>query len=230
VNNISDFDESGLLLYHQFLQREILQSLAFAYQGSWTPEILDLGTIQITRPGEHIASKIYSPDEMAQLMQGNPFSVVKVGIPLRLALPPGSRLRISGPSRPKKGGSEVGEIIVEKPFFFAFSIKTERIVPERGAQFYRMFSSSLYQRHYELASVTFAVTIKCTFTKWLAGNPDMAKYHEWADHLTQSLQEKFDERGIEKKTTESYILQKLLSLQAIEPPSPHSPESKGPSN
>ena len=218
ATNIGDFEESGLLLYHQFLQREILQSMAFAYQGSWSPEILDLGSMQLTRPGEQIASRIYSPDEMAELMRGNPFGTLKAGIPLRLALPPGSRLHISGPSHRDKEGPEVGEITIEKPFFFTLSIKTERIIPIRGAGFYRMFSSSLYQRDPELASVTYAVTIKCTFAKWLADNPNMTQYHEWAEHLTQSLQEKFDERAIEKKTADSYILQKLLTLQTPQSP------------
>jgi hypothetical protein len=47
----------------------------------------------------------------------------------------------------------------------------------------------------------------------------MAKYRQWSDYLTHSLQKRFDEREIEKQTKESYILQKMMSLQYAAAPS-----------
>jgi hypothetical protein len=131
------FDESGILLYHQLLQKELLRSLAWDYQNSWSPEILDLGEVQVARLGDRVDSRIYSADEIEGLMKDNPFGVVKVGIPIRIALPPATRMKITVPSYFKETEPQVGEIVLEKPFFFRVSIKTERISGVRGAGFYR---------------------------------------------------------------------------------------------
>ncbi|MDA2913223.1 hypothetical protein MYX77_04555 [Acidobacteriia bacterium AH_259_A11_L15] len=207
-------DESGATLYHHLLQKSIIAWMGMRYTANWETEITDFdlptGREQRFQPAEDATepSKVYSTEELVQLLEGNYFAEIHPGIPPRIAVPAGTKLTIRPPRR-QNGGFEIGEILLKNDFC-TLSIQTQYSGWMRGIGSYRRLAGISNEENHGLATATYRITFNARFSRLRSGHPKMPKYRAWASQLAAELRKQFDEQVIWEKTKDDYLFSKQV--------------------
>ncbi len=206
-------DKGGDSLYHDLLQRSLVDWIGMIYRGSWQTEILSfesaIGRELRFQPAEATApapSKILTTAEIAKLLEGNKFASINTGIPPQIALPPGATLTISPPQR-DASNLETSEIRI-RDWFCTISIRTMRSGGIRSIGSYRKMDGISDEESGKLWTARYIVRFKAEFSRWLSGNPEMPKYKKWARQLADGLKAQFDEETIWRRTRDDYLFLK----------------------
>jgi len=214
-------DSEGQSLYHHLLQRAIIDWMGLTYSGTWQVEMLQFD-LPIGREGrfEPIQgasekSEILSTEQIEKLLDGNRFANIHAGIPPRIALPPGTRIKITPPQT--KTGLETGEILLENEFC-SISIKTQFSSWFRGVGAYKRLAGITDEESDKLATANYVVRINVRFDRLRSNHPKMAMYKTWASELSEGLRRQFDEQVIWSKTKEDFIFSQLKGQFSEQPP------------
>jgi len=205
-------DTQGELVYHEFLQKALVDWIATRHSGHWRMELLTFeagpgaGTQSRWSPmpdAKEETSRILSVDELQRIFSENRFAGVHEGSG-RLALPPGTTLNVE---TPKEAGA-TGKIRF-KNRYCEITIQTSPSMGMLGVGAYSTLlgipvsAPGYWTQQY-------IVRINATFSPWLVGNPWMAKVKQWASGIVDGLQNEFDEQVVWRKTLENYMLRKHL--------------------
>ena len=207
-------DSDGLKLYHDLLQRAILDWMAQRYSGTWRVEVTQFElpgyTSQEAGPATAIVepSKTYSADQIGALFHGNRFASVRSPMAGQLSLPPDAVLSIEPPHQDNALG-EIGRIVVRTEYV-TVSILTQFSSWARGVGGYGTLAGLSEEDNLKLATSTYRVRITIQHSKWRSGHPKMPIYDDWAKGIAQGLQDQFDEQGIWTKAKADYLFQRQV--------------------
>jgi hypothetical protein len=202
-------DPTGQTLYHHLLQRGILDWMTTRYRGSWETELVpfDIGNTRGERfgpaPGS-LPSHILSTADLKRLFSGNWFEEIDWPIPPQLAVPPGTTMTVTPPSR-KEGAMEYGDITL-RTRFVTLSIRTEAAMWIRSVGSYQQLAATQAEAE-RLGTAVYVVRIRAEFTRWRSGHPDMPRYKAWVRQIGDQLKARLDERAIWQQVKEDYLLQ-----------------------
>lgn len=224
-------DTGGAVLYHHFLQRAIIETLAFRYGNSWETKIVrfdtSLGNELTTSPTEAATGpKSTIPWEGVQrALSGNRFAQVHTLFDRGLVLPPDTKLEIKPPRTDERLG-EISSITLDNPFV---RVTTQTRASQWGVLFggYRLMLGEPSDTNTDLRQATYVISIKKEFKRLRTGHPDMPRYKAWAQQLAEELQLEYDEQRIWAKAKEEYLFSKQLPVG--QPPRilfPQAPEVK----
>lgn len=204
-------DADGQSLYHHLLQRAIIDWIGMTYGGTWQVEMLQFDLpvgreerFQLTQ-GASEKSEILSTKQIEKLLKGNRFADIHAGIPPQIALPPGTKLKITPP---QAGFFNAGEILLENTFC-TISIKTQASSWFRGIGSYKRLTGITDEESDKLATANYIVRINVRYDRLRSNHPQMALYKTWASELSEGLRRQFDEQVIWSKTKEDFIFSQL---------------------
>src|SRR6266446_4932604 len=206
-------DANGESLYHHLLQKAIIDWMGLTYRGTWQVEMLQFdlpigreGRFQPTE-GASEKSEILSTEQIERLLKGNRFADIHPGIPPQIALPPGTKLKITPPAT-KAGFLETGEILLENTFC-TFSINSQASSWFAGIGSYKRLAGITDEENSKLATANYIVRINVRFNRLRSNHPQMALYKAWASELSEGLRGQFDEQVIWSKTKEDFMFSQL---------------------
>lgn len=199
-------------IYHQLLQRSIITWLEMKYPATWEADVFPMnlgessGYMFQSKP---VPSRVYSEYELVDKMRGNmfadltgPFGEAKG---LGLAVPVGTVLDISAPHADPALG-ETSTIRLHNKFC-TLKIETRAAQFMVGAGSYRMLLGMTQDQAQQLIkTLQYTVIISIQFRRFLAGNPDMPKYKQWALDIADGLQSQLDERAMWSRAKEWMLL------------------------
>jgi len=220
--NPNALQDDPFVVYHEFLQKSLVDWIAHRHFGTWRVELL-----RFRGGGEHWGpipdepaetSIILSPDQVQQLLGTNRFAPFHSG-PGTLALPPGTVLSVD---TPKTSGAP-GTIRLEN-WLCEITIRTSPSSGQSGIQGYALllgfpFWSTVGN---EFQTQQYIVRVRATFSRLFVGHPKMAAHKRWATNFLDGLQDAFDEQRIWDRTVENYTLRQHVSPAAL-PPIPFGP-------
>jgi hypothetical protein len=224
-------DAQGSTLYHHFLQRAIIETLAFRYAGSWETKIVrfdtSLGSQLTAGPAEDASEpkEKISGEELDQKLSGNRFAQVHTVFNWGLVVPPSTTLEIRPPMADQRLG-EVSSIIFDNPFV-RLTIQTR--ASQWGVLFggYRLMLGQPSDTNTDLRQATYVVSIKKEFKRLRTGQPDMPRYRAWAQQIAEELQTEYDEQRIWAKAKEEFLFSRQLPVSQVPPILvPQAPETK----
>jgi hypothetical protein len=205
-------DLEGQSLYHHLLQRAIIDWMGLRYANTWQVEMLqfDLPVGREGRfgpiPGASEKSVTLSTKQIEKLLEGNRFAKIHAGIPPRIALPPGTRMKITPPQA--KTGLESGEILLENDFC-TVSINTQFSSWLRGIGSYKRLAGISDEDNQNLATSNYTVRINVGFDRLRSNHPKMGLYKTWVSQLSEGIREQFDEQLIWSKTKEDFVFSQM---------------------
>lgn len=196
----------GLLVYHELLQKSLIEWISSRHSGTWRMELLRFefpaghqeGHFQPESDAKEEASEILSVEALRQKFIGNRFANVGFG-PGSLALPPKTSLEI----HPPKAQAEYGEIRF-KNWFCEITIRTSASSGMSGVGAYSILFG-VYPPTPDYWTQQYIIRITATFSPLLVGHPRMALIKRWAAGIIDGLQQEFDEQIIWRKTLENYM-------------------------
>ena len=194
-------------IFHQLLQKSIIEWISQKYPTSWRMEIQPIsfgGTkgyafAPLESPSN---STTYSAERLRSLLGNNMFSTMPT--PFGLGLPPHTTLMIESPQTPPQG-REMGRIRIQNRFVTVL-IETQSMQWVRGIAGYGLLAGLNDAAANELGHVVYAVEVRTNFSRWLSGNPAMPKYREWATSISDGLRQQFDEELVWQRAQEHYLL------------------------
>jgi hypothetical protein len=212
-------DASGMILYHHFLQRSIVESLALRYGHSWETKILrfetSTGDMLTFGPSGNSPGlqKVIPWSEIEQDLGDNRFAHVHTLFNNGLVVPPDTTLEIQAPRTDPKIG-ETSSITLDNPFL-RVTIQTR--VSDCGVLFggYRLMLGEPNDTNTDLRQANFVITFKKEFKHLRTGHPDMPRYKAWAQQLAEELQAEYDEQRIWAKAKEDYLFSKQLPTAEV---------------
>jgi hypothetical protein len=196
--------------------------MGLTYRGTWQVEMLqfDLSVGREGRfepiQGASEESEILSTEQIEKLLKGNRFADTHAGIPPQIALPPGTKLKIT-PPQTRTGFLEAGEILLENKFC-SISIKTQDSSWFAGIGSYKQLAGITEEENGKLATANYIVRINVRFDRFRSNHPKMAAYKTWASELSEGLRRQFDEQVIWSKTKEDFIFSQLKGQFVEQPP------------
>lgn len=199
----------GHVLYHELLQLGIVEWMSLHYHNSWESEAMTFelpsGRYGMMGPSEGAtkSSKFLSKVDLEMLMNGNRFAESHVGIPLKIALPPGTDTKIVPPK------SDSGEIILQNGFC-TLSIRTTFSSYLTGIGALGSLAGLTQDQDRELGTANYLVRITATYNRYRSGHPDMPLYVTWATGIAEGLKDQFDEEQIWSRTKADYIFSKQV--------------------
>ncbi len=198
---------SGSMMYHEFLQKAIIDSLASRFQAGWNVEVVGYKTSVDMSPTYRLPGEEELKLTTAQLeekLQGNRFAKLHV-VPPELYLPPESKLLIPRPAR--DGGERLRRI---NNSYVKLSIRTRYLGGGAGIgeQYGLMFDMPPNQDQRELETYSYEIYITADFSRVRGGHPDMPMYKKWDSRIESQLKEDFDEEQILANTKENYLFTK----------------------
>ena len=151
---------------------------------------------------------MFSRAEIEKLLRGNKFADVWEGVLANgIVLPVGTKIDITVPS----AQADEGKILLTNKFC-SVSIETKPDFWVRSIGTYRFLATMSLENSHKLATATYIVRVKASFSRLRAGHPDMPTYRGWVNDLAESLREHFDEEGIWQRTKNDFILHKQLGI------------------
>ncbi len=225
------------VIYHEFLQKMLVDWIAMRHFGHWRMEILQFeagpGWGTQSRWGPMIDAdrepvKILLPEDLERIFGENRFASLYSGFG-KLALPLGTTVSVKTPQEP----GSYGEIRF-KNIYSEITIQTSSTGWAAGLGAYSMLLGipvtapefTTQQRDYRTQE--YIVRIKATFKPWLIGHPRMALIKQWVAGILNGLQEEFDEQIVWRKTVENIRLNQDLSSQPRSVPLPLGPVQAAP--
>jgi hypothetical protein len=224
-------DAHGLLIYHELLQKSLVDWIASRHFGHWRMELLRFeagpgaGTQAQWSPtpdANKEKSKVLSVDDLQRIFSQNRFAGVHMG-PGTLALPPGTTLNVETP----KEISAIGKIRFKNKHC-TMTIETSPSMGQLGLGGYSRLlgipssTSGYWTQQY-------IVRINVTFSHWFVGHPRMALIKQWASGIVDGLQNEFDEQVVWRRTVENYTLRQHLPPEIRNFPMPFGPMRSAPS-
>jgi hypothetical protein len=212
------FEGNGVptTLYHHLLQKAIIDWMGFNYRSGWQVELtqFDLPSAQVRTSGPSPALEgpkgdFYSSEQIAELLSGNYFARVDVGIPPEFVLPPGTQFSINPPT--EKAGAEIGTIRLRNRYCTVL-VTTTFSSYMRGIGGYKQLAGLSQVQDEELGSISFLVRINVKYNPVLSGSPDAMKIKRWADQLVDGLRGQFDEERIWAQTKSDYLFRKQVDF------------------
>jgi len=211
---VGDGDD-GWTLYHEFLQRAIIDIIARRHRFSWETEIsrFDIGgTEEMSGPASSAsgASQKLSFEEIRGRLEGNRFGNSRFGSP-ELTLPPRMRLEVTLPVHNGTNAQE-GRIVFTNEFV-RLSITTQAFSRMVGLGPYtQMMGYTPIEAQTQCAQAQYLVTIMAEYSRLRIGHPDMARYRRWVQQIVSELQAELDEQVLWARTKESYIFAKQIEM------------------
>ncbi len=207
-------DANGMILYHHFLQRSIIETLALRYGHSWETKIVRFETSAGNRmtwgPSGDVggSQKVIPWSEIEQDLHDNRFAHVRTLFNNGLVVPPDTTLAIQAPHTDAKIG-EASSITLDNPFL---RITIQTSLSDWGVLFggYRLMLGESNDTNTDLRQASFVITIKKEFKHLRTGHPDMPRYKAWAQQIAEELQADYDEQRIWSKAKEDYLFSKQL--------------------
>jgi hypothetical protein len=209
------------LLYHEFLQKLIVDWIASRHFGTWRMETdlfeLGLGAQEQFRPmadASNYRSTVLTSEELAQRLEGNRFAPVHSGFG-RLAVPEGMTLTV----RPAQADFlQPGEIQF-RDRYCELTITTTYSMGGVGLGSYTMLLGlTLQDAQDRYWSEHYIVRINATFNRFLMGHPNMAAHRDWAEGIIDGLARAFDEESLWRRTLDGYMLRQHILQQYPTPP------------
>lgn len=201
-------------LYHDLLQRAILDWMSQRYRATWQVEItqFDLPNYrsQESAPAATIVepSKTYSGDEITTLLRGNRFADVHSALAGQLSVPRDTVLTVEPPHIDNVVG-EIGRISLTNNYC-RIVILTQFHSWMLGVGPYGTLAGMSADENSKLATVTYRVRITIQYSKWRSGNPKMPLYKTWAGGIAQGLQDQFDEQSLWTNAKADYLFQRQV--------------------
>jgi hypothetical protein len=161
---------------------------------------------------KQVRSRVYLPVEVRALMSGNQFADIEDIFGhsgnFGLALPEGTVLSVATPHLDPSQG-EVSRITLRNRFC-TITVELRRAMSTVGAGSYRMLlGMSQEQAQKALKSDLYTVVTSVTFSRLLAGNPDMPNYKKWAMDITDGLETQFSDQVVWSKTKDWLIFHRV---------------------
>lgn len=202
--------DNGQTLYHEFLQKAIIDSLAFRYSGGWDAEAVRYRTsgmtMRTTYPGKTSKMRRLTVGDLEQSMDGNRFAK-KHMMPLPLSLPPDSNLKVTAPKLTTQGMQQ-GTIEISNPFA-TVTIRTRPMQYRAGLGGYSLMTDlAMGEDQKQFCGFTYELQVSVTFNRFRSGHPDMPAYKKWADEIIAELDTDFNEEKISEATLHRYLLVK----------------------
>jgi hypothetical protein len=217
--------ESGATLYHELLQKAIVDKLAFTFSHSWEVDIAEFKTafgqqltVQPAQDATEPSTKL-TLAELDALLKGNRFAASHATPSLGLALPPRSSMTIASANAAPTGMLR-GQIAIKNPFV-TLTINTGYSMWMRSLGGYRVLMGYSWDQDRDFASAQYIVEIRAQFSRLRSGHPDMPKYKKWVSQIISALRAGLDEQALWSQTRESYLFRKELErLSGVVTPTP----------
>jgi hypothetical protein len=207
-------DSDGSNIYHDLLQRAILDWMAQRYSGTWQVEVtqFELPSFRSQEAGPAAAvlepSKTYSADEIGALMRGNKFAGVRSPMASRLSVPQDAELAIEPPHHENALG-RVGRIFL-KTKYCNILIQTQRSSRMTGIGQYGTLAGLTKEEDSKLVTAIYRVRVTIEYSKWRSGHPKKPLYDNWARGIAKGLQDQFDEQSIWTNAKADYLFQRQV--------------------
>jgi hypothetical protein len=218
-------DVQGMLVYHEFLQKALVDWIASRHFKHWRMELLlfDGGPGAGTEArwsgmpdAKEELTDVLSVEELQSIFSGNRFASVHSDFGT-LAVPPGTSLSVEVP---KEAGA-TGKILFRNRYC-EITIQTSFSASTMGIRNYsRLLGLPDFTPGYWTQG--YIVRIEATFSPWLVGHPRMARIRQWATGIVNGLQNEFDEQVIWRKTVENYRFHQNLPNESKGSPLPLGP-------
>jgi hypothetical protein len=207
-------NDNGVTLYHHFLQKAIVDTIASRYSSSWEVEIVDFKTgvgqqqgSQTSRDATEPSTKL-STAQIDALLKGNRFAGIHFITTPEIALPPGSVMTIRTPGGVNARALE-GEIVVKNDFV-TLRMMTANSMWMRSLGGYRVLMGYSWEQDREFATAQYLVSVRAEFDRLRSGHPKMPKYKQWVKQIVSQLQAQFDEQIVWSDTRQNYLFRKQL--------------------
>lgn len=195
-------------MYHEFLQRTLVDWIATRHGVHWRMELLTFegpGTgaeehFMFLPDAKEERAKVLSVEELKRIFAGNRFAGVHMGVG-SLALPPGTTLSVD----PPKQAGATGQIQF-KNRYCEITIKTSNSIGQSGLGDYSMLLGLPLSAQEGYWTQQYVVRIDAEFEYWPVGNPKMRPIKQWPTGIVNGLQNALDEQVIWRKTVETYTL------------------------
>jgi len=205
-------DAFAQTLYHHLLQRAIVSWLEEKYPKTWEADVfpMSLGeTSGYMFQSKQVPSRLYPENELTEKMSGNAFADITgpfgASENFGLAIPKGTELDFSPPHKDSAGG-EISTLRLRNRFC-TISVETRGSMSMVGAGSYRlMLGMNQNQAQEAMKTDQYTVVISASFSRFLAGHPEMPKYKKWALDIANGLEAQFDERAMWSKSKEWLLL------------------------
>jgi len=199
-------------LYHQLLQRAIVDWLEEKYPKTWKVDVypMNLGDLSgYTFQSREVPSRLYSAAELTQKMAGNKFADLPgpfgAGGNYGLAVPLGTTLEISPPHMDRSIG-QISSLKLQN-HYCTITIETREAMSMVGAGWYRvMLGMTQNEAQQAVATNQYTIIVSATFSRLLAGHPDMPEYKRWASDIASGLEAQFDERVMWSRSKDWLLL------------------------
>jgi len=206
--------ESGAALYHELLQKAIIDKLASTFPHSWEVDIADFKTgmgqqltVQPAQDATEPSTKL-TLSELDALLKGNRFAGTYATPSPGLALPLGSSMTIASPHTAPSGMLE-GRIAI-KNAFVTLTISTGYSLWMRSLGGYRVLMGYSWEQEQDFASAQYIVEVRAQFSRLRSGHPNMPKYKKWVSQIISALRADLDEQVLWSQTRENYLFRKEL--------------------
>lgn len=200
-------------LFHEFLHKVIVDSLAAKQFGTWRMRTERFGGSGFEQFGPmpdagSYSSKVLTTEELTQAFSTNRFARVHSMFG-KWALPPGTELQIDVPHHDPQLG-QTG-VIRLKNRFCEMTIRTVVSMSVVGLGSYTALVGIPQEEAQKMYwTLQYIVRINASFPWYLIGHPDMAVHREWADGITEELTHAFDEESMWRRSIENYMLRQHL--------------------
>lgn len=207
-------DSAGDSLYHHWLQRAIVDWLSERYGNSWQVEstFFELPTGGHGQWGPTDAEikpgKVYSDKDIEAVLNGNKFSSVHSDMARQLSVPPNTDFSVEPPHADPKQG-QIGKIRLKNKFC-EISITTQQSSFLRGMGELASLAGLSEEESNRFGTATYRVRISISYSRFLAGHPDMAMYSEWTNGIADGIQKQFDEQIIWSNIKSDYMFHKQV--------------------
>jgi hypothetical protein len=205
-------------VYHHALQRAMIYWLESKYPATWQVDIfpMTLGEMSgYSAQSKQVPSRLYLSAELKALMSANKFADVDGAFghsgKFGLALPEGTELTIAAPHHDVAQG-EISSIKLRNRFC-TITIEVRGGMSMVGAGSYRMLlGMSQEQAQQAVKSNQYIVVTSATFSRFLAGNPEMPNYKKWATDIVEGLEAQFSDQVVWSKTRDWLLFHRVAGM------------------
>jgi hypothetical protein len=209
-------DTGGETLYHDFLQRAIVEILASRYQSDWEKEIVRFRTstgeqmrVMPISSDRRKEFRLVSSSEIHAALRDNRFADVQIAPP-QFTVPPGTTFSMSPPIE-RQGLMPEGIISLANEYV-RLTIQSQ---PSTRGELHGEYQAMMgigSNPDPTIMESTYIVTVTTTFSRFRTGHPNMKRYKKWASQVVAEIQNDLDEQILWQQTKEKYSSRQLERL------------------
>jgi hypothetical protein len=126
----------------------------------------------------------------------------------QLSVPPNTDFSVEPPHADPKQG-QIGKIRLKNKFC-EISITTQQSSFLEGMGDLASLAGLSEEESNQFGTATYRVRISISYSRFLAGHPDMAMYSEWTNGIADGIQKQFDEQIIWSNIKSDYMFRKQV--------------------